>query len=459
MKIIVLNGSPKGPNSVTMQYVEYIKRRYSEHRFEVFHVAQRIKSIEKRAERLQEILEAVRSAEGVLWAFPLYILLVHASYKRFIELIWGTKEGEAFRGKYAAALSTSINYFDNTAHSYIHSICDDLGMQYSGFFSANMHDLMKPERRRKLELFATDFLYGIENRVSYPRSYGPLTYQQTVPSATEAPRRVPTGGKRIVILTDLRPDQKNLSAMVQRLRNNLDGEVTVRNLFDLDIKGGCLGCLECGFDNQCAYMAKDGYIDFYNNTLRAADIIVFAGAIVDRQLSWKWRQFFDRSFFNCHTPSLVGKQIAFLASGPLSQLPELRTVYEAWVELQGSNLVAFASDVAESPAALGATLDSLAERLVRLSEAEYIKPRTFLGIAGMKIFRDDVWGGLRIVFRADHKAYKRLGIYDFPQRNILRMILVRLGWFVTGLPFIRKRFPRMIKDQMTRPYQRILQKA
>ena len=55
------------------------------------------------------------------------------------------------------------------------------------------------------------------------------------------------------------------------------------------------------------------------------------------------RQFFDRSFFICHTPSLTGKQITFLVSGPLSRLPELRLVYEAWVEFQSSHLVGFLS--------------------------------------------------------------------------------------------------------------------
>jgi len=31
MKIVVLNGSPKGPVSVTMQYVSYIAKRHPEH--------------------------------------------------------------------------------------------------------------------------------------------------------------------------------------------------------------------------------------------------------------------------------------------------------------------------------------------------------------------------------------------------------------------------------------------
>ena len=247
--------------------------------------------------------------------------------------------------------------------------------------------------------------------------------------------------------------------MIKRFSQSIEDPVEIHNLYDLDIKGGCMGCLRCGFDNRCAYTGKDGFTDFYNSKLKQADVIVFAGAVVDRQLSWKWRQFFDRSFFNCHTPSLVGKQIAFLISGPLSQLPELRQVYEAWMEIQQSNLVGFISDEVDSTSRLEESLDTLAVQLIRQAQSGYIRPRTFLGIAGMKVFRDDIWGGLKIVFRADHKAYKKLGVYDFPQKKIGRRILVQLGWFITGLPGIRTRFPGMIRQQMIQPFQRVLQKT
>jgi multimeric flavodoxin WrbA len=459
MKIIVLNGSPKGPISVTMQYVSYIAKRHPEHELKVFHVAQRVHGLEKDPERFDELGEEVRSADGVLWAFPLYILLVSSQYKRFIELIRERKAADAFQGRYTAALSTSINFYDSSAHTYIRGITEDLDMKYLGFYSANMNDLMKAEERKRLELFAEGFFTGIADRAATPRMYQPLQHRPVSLPLKPAKHRVSTGGKKIVVLTDAQPHQYSLQAMTARFTDSLDGEVEAYNLYDLDIKGGCMGCLRCGFDNRCAYTGKDGYIDFYNSTVKPADVIVFAGAIVDRQLSWKWRQFFDRSFFNCHTPSLMGKQIAFLVSGPLSQLPELRQVYEAWMEIQQSNLVGFVSDEANGGSGIEESLDTLAAQLIRQAQSGYIRPRTFLGIAGMKIFRDDIWGGLRIVFRADHKAYKKLGLYDFPQNKIGRRILVRLGWFITGLPGIRRRFPAMIKQQMKQPFQKVLQKT
>jgi multimeric flavodoxin WrbA len=102
----------------------------------------------------------------------------------------------------------------------------------------------------------------------------------------------------------------------------------VIDLHDVNIKGGCLGCLRCGFNNECAYTGKDGYIDFYNGKLKTAGIIMFAGSIRDRYLSSNWKLFFNRSFFNAHTPSLVGKQFGFIVCRPLSQVPNLRQILE-----------------------------------------------------------------------------------------------------------------------------------
>lgn len=222
------------------------------------------------------------------------------------------------------------------------SICEDLGQRFVGAYSAQMNDILKVEERRRLELFAEDFFFAIAGKLELPRLSAALpcasapAYHPGIPS-----RRTMTGGKKVVILSDARPAQENLRAMVARLRDAWEGDVQVVNLHDVDIKGGCQECLRCGAAYRCAYTGKDGFIEFYNQVLRPAHIIVFAGAIVGRQLSWKWREFFDRSFFSTHTPSLVGKQIAFVVSGPLSALPELRETYEAWVELQRSHLVSF----------------------------------------------------------------------------------------------------------------------
>ena len=129
MKIVVLNGSPKGDVSVTRQYVLYLEKAFPQHQFVVLHVAQQSKKLERDSAAFDAVIDEVRSSDGVIWAFPLYILLVCSQYKRFIELISERGAESAFRGKHAATLSTSINYYDSNAHAYMRSVCEDLGMQ------------------------------------------------------------------------------------------------------------------------------------------------------------------------------------------------------------------------------------------------------------------------------------------------------------------------------------------
>ena len=143
MKIAVLNGSPKGKLSATLQYVNFIQKKFPHHELKIFHIASTIKKIEKDEKIFQEIMDDVRSSEGVLWAFPLYYLLVSSQYKRFIELLWEKKGGDAFKDKYAALLTTSIHFFDHTAHNYMRAICEDLDMKFVGLFSAEMFDLLR----------------------------------------------------------------------------------------------------------------------------------------------------------------------------------------------------------------------------------------------------------------------------------------------------------------------------
>jgi multimeric flavodoxin WrbA len=456
MKITVLNGSPKGAMSVTMQYVNYIQRAFPQHDLEIVHVAQRIRKLEGSEQAWHEVLSRIRGSDGVLWAFPLYILHVHANYKRFIELIWERDAAGAFSGKYAATLSTSIHFFDNTAHSYMQAICDDLGMKYLGCFSPEMRDLLGEEGQAKTRLFAESFFQSIERRAPTPLSYAPVSIRDFVYDPSLVADQVGTNGKKVLLLTDAEADQTNLLGMIDRFRASFAQEVETVNLHDLDIKGSCIGCLRCGYDNQCAYAGKDAYIDFYNTKVKSADILIFAGAIRDRYLSSTWKTFFDRSFFNTHTPSLIGKQFGFIISGPLSQNSNLRTILEAWTELQHANLAGFVTDEFGDSAEVDAMLQNLAGDLLRYAETGYIRPRTFLGVGGIKVFRDDIWGRLRTVFQADHRAYKQLGIYDFPQNDWGIRALNLVTPLLFRIPKVREEFAARIKTQMVTPYQKVL---
>ena len=47
MKITVLNGSPKGITSVTMQYIHYIQKQFPQHELKILNVSQNISNVQK----------------------------------------------------------------------------------------------------------------------------------------------------------------------------------------------------------------------------------------------------------------------------------------------------------------------------------------------------------------------------------------------------------------------------
>lgn len=458
MNFIVLNGSPKGPVSVTMQYIHFLEKSYPEHNFELIHIAQHIGKIEKDPDTFHEIMGKIKNADAIIWAFPLYVYLVHADYKRFIELIFERDAVAVFAGKYAIIFSTSIRFYDITAHDYIHSICDDLKMKVMGAYSADMPDLMRTKERTRFSQFAQYTFQSISEQHSYQPRFSRLSYRdfQYQPGKTED--RISSAGKRILLVTDARTEEKNIGGMIQRFRDSIIDDIKIINLCDLKILGSCQGCLHCGYNFECSYDGKDGYRDFWENELETADIIVMAGTIRDRYLSARWKCFFDRRFFHTHTPRLLNKQIVYMIAGPLSQLPNLRMILEAYMELEMANVVGFVTDEFGNSHDIDTLILKLASDAIKFSVTNYVKPATFLGVAARKLFRDEVYGRLRMVFQADYRAYKQLKWFDFPQKDYGLRLVNLISGLLLRIPYIRKKFQGLLKEGMIKSHQRVLKK-
>ncbi len=150
MKIVILHGSPKGAESITNQYVKFIQKKNPQYEYVFHNVAKKIKQIEKKDTLFEKIIEDVDSSDAVIWSFPVYTFFVPAQYIRFIELINERNVTTSFDNKYTIAISTSIHFYDHTAHRYMNAVCDDLNMNYVGFFSAEMDHLLKSKERENL---------------------------------------------------------------------------------------------------------------------------------------------------------------------------------------------------------------------------------------------------------------------------------------------------------------------
>ncbi len=452
MKIVVLNGSPKGEVSITMQYMTYIKENFKHHEFDFIHISHDIKKIEREPELFEAILRKVESSDGVLWAFPLYYALVPSQYKRFIELIFEKEAAAAFEGKYAGTLTTSIHFYDTAASNYMNAICDDLKMRYVGEFLADMHDLELPAQRKNLLTFAEYFFTAIEHHAMMPRNFDPIT--NNIPPYTPADilEEAKTGDKKIVILTDESGTDSNLSRMIDVFMKSTAEKAEVVDLSRVNIKGGCLGCLNCGYDNTCVY--KDDLKDICENKLLTADAIIIAGTVKDRYLSSTWKMFFDRHFRNGHTPFLMGKIAGAIISGPLRQIPNLRQILELFSQAGKNNNIGIITDEYESSETITALLQDFALQLSWVLQNDLVKPQTFLGFSSHLIFRDFIYL-TRGVFRADHRYAKQAGIYDFPQKKIKLRAQSLLLSTMNGIRPLRKQIQRDMKHHMIGGLQKI----
>jgi multimeric flavodoxin WrbA len=319
------------------------------------------------------------------------------------------------------------------------AVCEDLNMKYAEALSLDIIDLMKESERRNLNIFAENFFEAIERRASTSKLFKPLIFNDFAYSPALQEKKAAIKDKKIVLLTDAYDRNTNLGKMIDRFRHSFTGDVELIDLNDIDMRGGCLGCMRCGYDNRCGQ--KDGFTEFYNNRVRTADIIVFAGTVKGRYLSSTWKMFYDRAFFWTHTPSLVGKQLGYIISGPLSQIPNLIQILEASsTTRQDANHADIITDECENSAELDALLQNFAERLVSYSEKGYIRTKNFLAVGGQKVFRDDIWGRLRMIWQADHKYYIKHGKYDFPQKDLKMWIFNPVMLLLSKIPKFRKVF-------------------
>jgi multimeric flavodoxin WrbA len=439
MKISVINGSPKHEaSSVTMHYIKYLQKKLPQAEFVILNVGSSITTLEKNHSLFEEFISTIRQSDGVIWGFPLYYLLVSSQLKRFIELVSERGQEAAFKSKPAAAIVTSIHFCDNYALNYIREISEDLGMNFFDHYTADMMDLTRKDERERLTRFGSNFINFILSGKVNPRQSIPLEEKPLKLDLTAVAVNAIRTDKKAVILTDEREGNNNLRQMTDLLRKNLGPGADLLNLHDIRINGGCQGCIRCGYDFNCIYDNHDDYRRFYLEKVVTADIIIYAGSIRDRYLSSRWKQFFDRSFFHNHTPLLSGKQVGMVISGPFRQMDNLKNLFQNYFEVQNTNLVGIVSDDRPDPADVITGLQNLAERLVSCSEQGYVAPRSFLGIGGTKIFRDDVYSRLRFPFVGDYRSYKKLGKFDFPQKDWKTLLMNRFLVLLSALPKLRR---------------------
>ncbi len=446
MKIAIINGSPKGEYSITLQTVHYLQRKYPGHEFAVLHAGQRIKALEKDFSEAKALME---SADAVLFSYPVYTFLAPSQLHRFIELT--KRNGVNLCDKYATQISTSKHFYDTTAHRYIEENSLDMGMRYIRGLSADMEDLLTDQGKADAEKFFSRFLWSVENEI-YGSAEEPVSKHETVPATVPAGESAEKNdSKDIVIITDSTDPSSNLSAMIERFRSVFPYRTRVVNISEYPLAGGCLGCFRCAVSEKCVY--KDGFDVFLRENIQTADAIVYAFTVSDHSMGSRFKMYDDRNFCNGHRTVTVGMPVGYLISGKYTAENNLKTVIEARSETGGNFLAGTATDERDTDR----QVDALAKSLTFALETHHTAPQNFWGVGGMKIFRDLIYQ-MRGMMRADHKFYKKQGIYDFPQKKKAQSMKMYLVGALLSNERILSRMGNRMNDGMLAPYRKMFAK-
>ncbi|MBW2457286.1 MAG: NAD(P)H-dependent oxidoreductase, partial [Deltaproteobacteria bacterium] len=114
MNIVVIHGSPSGSRGTSAQYIAYLQQQFPEHRFEGLEVARQIHKLERNEAYFATVVDKMVAADAIIWCYPVYVMLVSAQLKRFIELLFERLDPDALADKISTAISTSAHFYDHT---------------------------------------------------------------------------------------------------------------------------------------------------------------------------------------------------------------------------------------------------------------------------------------------------------------------------------------------------------
>ncbi len=517
-RILVLNGSPSGKNSITLQTLLFMEKYWKDAEFEILHVGQRIRSYEKDFSQAEASL---KKAEMILFCYPVYTFLVPAQLHRFIELI---KENKVcLKGKYASQITTSKHFYDTTAHRFIQDNCDDLGLLYIRGLSADMEDLLSKKGQKEAAAFTRYLRWCMKKGFYEGAHYG----VQDVPNENEhlqsennsgVKAELPATGesacdteKQIYVINEqTRRTEKQICGTNEQTRRTdkqicgineharrtdkqicginkqacktdkiskiaivadlSEGEEsdTLRDMIRDFVKNSKIPCelfniRDFPFKGGCLgcfHCASDGiciYKDGFDSWLREA--IQKADAIV---YAYKVKDHSMGSLFKTFDDRQFCNGHRTVTMGrPLGYLVDgCLSVEENLCTVMearaqvGGNFLAGIA-CSEKKADMERQIRTLAETLGYAIRHNYRPPKNFYGVGGLKIFRDLIYQ-MQGLMREDHRFYKEHGFYDFPQKHRGRIIAMYLLGALMSNPKLGSSMKGKMTEGMLMPYRKLL---
>lgn len=448
MKILVLNGSPKGENSVTLQYAKYLAKISKDEfkgnvEFDFAHVGKNVYSY-THPDKLQVVLDKINCADLLVVAYPVYTFLAPSQLHKFFEILDSNKVD--LSSKYVVQLTTSKRFYDVTAHEAVKNMVLCLGGKYVDGYSADMDDILNDKLRAHFEKWWDYVLYRVNNDIyeSCPKIEKPLKIY--TPTAEPVAKR---DGKKIIVVTD-NTNNNSLTCMITDFVNLCPYNVEVIDLKSQGPKSGCRGCLKCAQTGVC--VIKDGFCDLLNDTINKADAVVMAFEVVMHGISSTFKAYYDRQFVNGHRPVTAGQPTAYLVSGDYDGEANIKTYVEAKSAVGGNLNCGVVCD----QTATAKDVEQLVAKFTYALENEVTPNKNFYEVGGMRIFRDMIWI-MRGIMKLDYDYYKKHDMLDFPQKKRGTTIAMKLVGKLMRSKAINKKMPNMMEEGMLMPYKKIVE--
>jgi len=457
MNILILNGSPKGEKSISLFYAKYLIKKFPNIKFEIVNISSKIRIIENNNDKFNEIVTKITKADGLIWALPVYVLSVPGQVMRFYELVRNRCEPDVFQGKYVSSIITSMHYFDHNAMLYLQAQTEDLNGYFVEGFSAEMFDIKQPKIRKNLINYANMFFsYIDEKKPVIKRFYNfeknkindVLFYDPNMDCLLPVKHN-----SNIVLISNNDVFDNNVNQMIGVFKKIMGDSVEHIRIENINLKGGCLGCLQCSQEGICVY--NDDY-EKYKTIIKNADAVIYALKINHHSFGSSFKMFADRGFSNGHR---VKKNFftGFLISGPLYYENHVQNIIDG-INYGGKS--AFDGNVVcdykVNSDELTKLIEVFCQNLIRSIDLGYNKPTNFYGVAAHKIFRDLVFATSSLQ-RADDYYYKKNNLYDFPTWDYKTRLLNLFVKIITLPKGMRKSFNKKINTMMIKDFEKIIE--
>lgn len=442
MKVVVINGSPKGKMSITYHHVLFIEKHFKDCDFDFIHIGLLYKKLNQES-YIESVIKSIKDADCVMFIYPVYTFSIPYQLMLFMEELYKYKG--AFDNIYAFQLSTSKHFYDITAYDYMQIVLEDLGFIHLKGHMADMNDLLDDQGRKKLVSSFSSGIHTIKNKRRLQKKYH-LIERSTFDYHHHMQGTKEKKPGQVLIIYNGKDYTATLKNMIDAFENYCSYQVHRLDFSNIENMGGCIGCIKCAFTAHCVY--KDDFETMHRNRISTADVLIYASDIRHHWMHSDFKYLHDRAFYNGHRMEMKGKAIGYLLTGSLAGEP-LNQVIEARAGVGHMHLLGMVTNEEEY---IDDYLKNLASDLDYYMENRPITGDNFYGVGGSKIFRDLVYE-MRGIMIHDHRYYKKEKLYDFPKKAFIKNFFLSLSIRLMNHPKWNGKYINRLNETILKRYK------